>query len=63
MRPKDTKVGDIRPQNIFLNEKGHIKVANMHSWPLASTNFSKSMKDEVTYLAPEELTQVKKGHI
>lgn len=27
------KVGDIRPENIFINEKGEIKVACLNSWP------------------------------
>lgn len=27
-------LGDIRPKNIFLNEKGSIRVTNTLSWPL-----------------------------
>jgi len=29
----DKKVGDIRPYNIFINEEGQIKIANIFSWP------------------------------
>ena len=27
------KLGDIRPENVFANEKGEIKLANVLSWP------------------------------
>jgi len=30
---QERKVGDIRPQNIFINEDGQVKVANIFSWP------------------------------
>ncbi|MCB0371168.1 MAG: hypothetical protein KDD45_17565 [Bdellovibrionales bacterium] len=43
---------DIRPNNIFLNEDGKIKVASSLSWPLESTNIQKAMDKEPTYLAP-----------
>lgn len=29
----NSKIGDIRPDNVFLNEEGMIKVANLLSWP------------------------------
>jgi len=35
----EMKVGDIRPNNIFINEDGQIKVANVLSWPDERTNF------------------------
>lgn len=41
MKPISYKVGDIRPDNIFINDYGHVKVANLHSWPEAKTNFTK----------------------
>lgn len=33
MKPDFSKIGDVRPQNIFINEKSQIKVANLFSWP------------------------------
>lgn len=27
------KAGDIRPDNIFINEDGQVKVASIDSWP------------------------------
>ena len=29
----ESKIGDLRPVNVFLSEKGKIKVANEFSWP------------------------------
>ena len=63
MRPVDNKVGDIRPKNIFLNESGNVKVGNLYSWPRASTNFTKSLQGENTFLAPEELIQLKNQNL
>ena len=30
---RNNKIGDVRPQNVFLSSKGKIKVANPMSWP------------------------------
>jgi serine/threonine protein kinase len=30
---KGVKTGDIRPDNIFINEDGQVKVASVDSWP------------------------------
>lgn len=54
-------MGDIRPDNIFLNELGNIKVSNSLSWPLEVTNLQKAFDKTVTYLAPEDLTRISKG--
>ena len=35
----DSKIGDVRPYNIFINEEGQIKIANIYSWPYEKTNF------------------------
>lgn len=35
----DSKVGDIRPQNIFINQEGQIKVSCLYSWPKEGSNF------------------------
>jgi serine/threonine protein kinase len=29
----DSRLGDVRPENVFLSEKGKIKLANEYSWP------------------------------
>jgi hypothetical protein len=54
-------LGDVRPKNIFLNEKGSIKVANSLSWPLENTNLQKSFDKTLTYLAPEDLDKLQRG--
>lgn len=49
-----TKIGDVRPSNIFINEEGQVKIANMFSWPNEPTNYIKTLDDsQKTYLAPE----------
>jgi len=35
----NSKIGDVRPYNIFINEEGQIKIANLFSWPYEYTNF------------------------
>jgi hypothetical protein len=30
---EERKTGDIRPDNIFINVDGHVKVASVDSWP------------------------------
>lgn len=37
------KLGDIRPNNIFLNEHANLKLTNSLSWPLEHTNIQKTM--------------------
>jgi DNA-binding helix-hairpin-helix protein with protein kinase domain len=49
----DKPVGDIRPDNIFFNKNGEIKVVTQDSWPREQTNYKKSLNlDEKTYLSP-----------
>jgi hypothetical protein len=55
------RLGDIRPENIFLNEVGNIRVSNSLSWPLEVTNLQKAYDKVVTYLAPEDLAKIPKG--
>jgi serine/threonine protein kinase len=58
----NSKIGDVRPYNIFINEEGQIKIANLYSWPYERTNFEKTTFEKtLTYLAPEELRIVAKG--
>jgi len=30
---KGKKVGDVRPENVFINEDGQIKVGTQFTWP------------------------------
>lgn len=50
MKPFQSKIGDIRPQNVFINDRGEIKIPNMLSWPRESSNYGKSFENEITYL-------------
>ena len=48
---KNLKVGDIRPDNIFINEDGQIKMGTQFSWPGEQLNFTKTLYEkEKTYL-------------
>lgn len=50
----DSKIGDVRPYNIFINEEGQIKIANLFSWPYERNNFDKTaFEKQLTYLSPE----------
>ncbi len=55
------KVGDIRPQNVFLNSDGEAKISCTYSWPREGTNFNKTFDNEQTYLAPEEMERLEMG--
>lgn len=65
------KVGDIRPQNVFINEDGQVKVATHLTWPGEQNNYHKTFYEkEITYLgtssvnlAPEELKDIQFGKI
>lgn len=60
----NSKVGDVRPANIFINEGGHIKVSNLFSWPCECNNFDKFVFDkELTYIAPEEVEGTNEGKL
>lgn len=37
------KIGDVRPQNIFISERGKIKLANSYSWPGEMNSQSKTL--------------------
>jgi serine/threonine protein kinase len=51
MHGKGKKVGDIRPENIFINEDGQVKVANQLTWPLEQDNYEKTFYEkQPTYL-------------
>ena len=41
-RKTASKVGDIRPHNVFLNADAEIKISTMYSWPRELNNFNKT---------------------
>lgn len=55
------RLGDVRPENVFLNEAGNIRVSNSLSWPLELTNLQKAFDKLPTYLAPEDLARLARG--
>ena len=59
----ERKIGDVRPHNIFINEEGQIKIANVFSWPYEKTNFEKTaFEKQLTYISPEEVALIEKGN-
>lgn len=48
-------LGDIRPKTIFLNEEGSVRLPNRDSWPHEKSKLEKSLSDQKTYIAPEEM--------
>ena len=52
------KVGDIRPQNVFINEDGQVKVATHLTWPGEQNNYHKTFYEkETTFLGTIQLSQ------
>jgi len=40
---KNMKLGDIRPQNIFISPEGQVRVATQYTWPGEQTNYQKTV--------------------
>lgn len=58
----NSKVGDIRPANVCINDEGLIKVMTKHTFPQDLDNYQKTFYDkEKTYLAPEEVKDLQIG--
>ena len=55
MDPSFSKIGDVRPQNIFINDQGQVKISNVYSWPHEVTNYTKVLDNEITYLGTNNL--------
>ena len=54
---QNTKLGDIQPVNIFINDDGHIKLVNIYSWPNAENNYEASLiTNQKTYLGTSSFT-------
>lgn len=63
---KTPKLGDINPQNVFVNDEGHIRVANIYSWPHERFSYWKVLendKHENTLLAPEDMNNWQTNHL
>lgn len=57
------KVGDIRPENVFINFEGQTKIGSLYSFPNEQTNYKKSINQENTLLAPEDVAKLQLGAI
>jgi serine/threonine protein kinase len=58
------KIGDVRPQNVFISPEGQVRVATQVSWPNEQTNYLKTVfEKETTYLSPEELKDIGFGKL
>jgi hypothetical protein len=55
------RVGDIRPENVFINFDGQVKAGSLYSYPNENTNYKKSIDQEVTLLAPEDVEKLQLG--
>jgi hypothetical protein len=54
-------VGDIRPENVFINFDGQVKIGTLQSYPNEKSNYKKAIDNEVTLLAPEDVAQLQLG--
>jgi serine/threonine protein kinase len=65
LHDRSDKLGDIKPENIFVNEQGAIRIANVYSWPNEVPSFAKALDQEKLgyngLLAPEDLAELKRG--
>jgi hypothetical protein len=60
-------LGDIKPENIFVNDEGKVKIACQYSWPDELPSFARALDlEKITYnglLAPEDLGELQRGAI
>lgn len=61
------QLGDIKPENIFINQDGKLKVANQFSWPDELPSFCKALDlNNANYnglLAPEDVAELQRGKL
>jgi hypothetical protein len=55
------RVGDIRPENVFINYDGVVKVGSLLSYPNENDNYKKAIDLEPTLLAPEDVDKLALG--
>jgi hypothetical protein len=55
------RVGDIRPENVFINYDGVVKVGSLLSYPNEHDNYKKAIDLEPTLLAPEDVDKLALG--
>lgn len=55
------RVGDIRPENVFINYDGLVKVGSLLSYPNEHSNYKKAIDLEPTLLAPEDVEKLALG--
>ncbi len=55
------RVGDIRPENVFINYDGQAKIGSIYSFPNEHTNYTKAIHQEPTLLAPEDVAKLQLG--
>lgn len=59
LKGRTPKLGDIKPENIFVNDDGKVKIANIYSWPNETPSFIRAIdQDKLSYnglLAPEDM--------
>lgn len=51
-------LGDIRPENIFINPEGEVKVSLDQSWLYIVLLDQKYMKGEIIFMDPEYISNV-----
>lgn len=42
-----SKIGDVRPENIFINRAGAIKISTLHTFPTSSSNYTKTLEEKL----------------
>ena len=61
------QLGDIKPENIFINQDGKLKVANQFSWPDEHPSFCKALDlNNANFnglLAPEDVAELQRGKL
>ena len=67
IRKHSKKVGDIKPENVFVNDEGLIRVVNVFSWTGELPSFVKAVEQVKAgfngLLAPEDFILLKTNHI
>lgn len=54
-------LGDVRPQNVFLSDKGKIKLACPYSWPSQPTASARLLEGDPAFLPPEDIDSLRSG--